>query len=129
MEVKPPRNPIEEALALGLDARFLEPEDREPEAVEWAKEIPGYSRYKATRDGEIIGVYGQRMNPHIDEGHLKVNIHGDDGKRTMHRVDFLVAKTFLGYNRKPRARVRIEHKDGSPFNCALDNLEVDYGLV
>jgi len=95
------------------------------------KEIPGFSAYQASDDGQIrrckpdnygrIKHVGRVIKYKITPtGYCQISVTPDEGKGIMGYVHVLVAAAFIG----PRPRGQdIHHKDGDKTNNAPGNLE------
>lgn len=89
------------------------------------KPIPGYERYLASIDGDIIGVRGWVLEPGRPlNGYLTVGLYakGDKNPTTLylHRV---IAATYLGLDLLD-TDTQVNHKNGVKTDCAVTNLEL-----
>lgn len=88
---------------------------------EW-KEIPGYSRFKASEDGRILDSKTNREVSQCLTGrpqYYYVNVYTDCGKRKQRRVHHLVA---LAYLENPDNLPFVDHIDRNKYNNNLENL-------
>lgn len=89
------------------------------------KPIPGYERYKACENGDIIGVRGWILSSSkSNNGYVKVSLSND----RLHRVDGLlahrvIAATFLGLDLMD-SKTEVNHRNGIKSDNRLENLEV-----
>lgn len=92
----------------------------EPE-TEW-KDLEGFTGYRISKGGVILGRTGQPMSYHTAKtgGKLKVILESDDGKTEAQYVARLVAISFLGAT----GQFFVYQRDRDYANCHVDNLEV-----
>lgn len=84
-------------------------------------QIPGYSRYFATKDGHIYN-YNKQIKPVMHNGYELVSLMSDTLKRQRkERVHRLIATTFIGA--APSPKHQVNHKDGNKLNNKASNLE------
>ena len=90
-------------------------------------QIPGYSRYLASKDGRIFSKnYGNtgKIKPLIGktdkDGYTELLIRTDDGKRKYVRKHRLIAITFIP---NPDNLPQVNHKNGNVADCDESNLE------
>ncbi len=93
---------------------------------EW-KTIPGFSRYKASTDGEIYtpnwrgGKTGRLLNPAKDKmGYLRTVLVSDLGENCTIKVHRIIASTFLP---NPDSKATVNHKNGIKTDNRAENLE------
>lgn len=86
------------------------------------KQIPGYSKYFITKDGEIYSTTTNCwVKPFLDkDGYKRIAIINDEGKRIKHRVHRLVAMTYIP---NPNNLPLVNHKDENKQNNNINNLE------
>lgn len=85
--------------------------------------IPGYSKYFANKEGEILGVRGQVLKEYVNKyGYCVVPAVNNSGLRKNPLVHRLVAKCFI-YNKHPNVKTQIDHLDGVKHNNNYTNLE------
>lgn len=85
--------------------------------------IPGFSKYKISRAGELRAIVGNGKVPtHRSNGYIFVHIVDDDGNRLSVGIHRLLALAFIPFPDVAEALV-INHKDGVKDNNRLDNLE------
>ncbi len=97
--------------------------------IETFKDIPGYEGiYRCSDLGRIINIKtGRVLKPFKDKfGHLKLDLYKEGDSKRM-RVHALVMLTFVGPppidETSPTGFAFINHKDKSPANNTLSNLE------
>lgn len=87
------------------------------------KIIPGYSKYKATRDGRVRTNRLRKgwLTPTVDKnGYIRYYLIGDDGKRKGMYIHQIVARTYIpNTENKPQ----VNHIDGNKANNSIGNLE------
>jgi hypothetical protein len=85
------------------------------------KYIPGFKRYMASNEGDILTLKTGNYTKGVSAGHyLKVSIMKDnEGVSKMQYVHILVCKTFHGLGKPGQV---VMHKDDDKFNCREDNL-------
>lgn len=96
------------------------------------KEIPGFSKYYISKDGEVYSMrkYKRLHKMTLKEdkdGYLEVGLY-KLGKRYFRRVHRLVLETYAS---NPNKFTQVNHKDGNVKNNNLDNLEwctVEYNI-
>lgn len=86
------------------------------------KEIPGFSGYYATRNGDILNQYGKRLTPYQSNGYLSVKVIRSNGTRVTTGVHRLVAAAFLG---EIPPGMWVNHKNGIRDDNRIENLEID----
>ena len=84
------------------------------------EDINGYDgKYQVSTWGRVRGASGI-MKPYKNhKGYLKIGLL-KDGKRNKHRVNRLVAQTFIP---NPSFLPEVNHKDGNKENNSVTNLE------
>ena len=89
-------------------------------AATW-KNIPNFSRYQASSDGEIRKQDGKMMKPCTISECLVVHLLNDDNQKKGKTVNRLILSTF---DPNPKSDDLVAaHKDGNPVNNKLDNLQ------
>lgn len=93
--------------------------------VDW-KPIPGFSRYRIDREGNIEscvqGSSWRRMKQSISHhGYRVLNLRSDDGTVKLKRVHRLVCEAFNGP--APEGKDFVNHKDADKLNNHFKNLE------
>ena len=85
------------------------------------KQIEGFSKYKATEDGNIIGPRGNPLSFHVDakSGFCAVKLFRDNGVRTTVFPHRLIYSTFV----QSAENLILRHKDGNRLNNSVSNLE------
>ena len=85
------------------------------------KYIPGFKRYMASNEGEILTLKTGNYTKGVSAGHyLKVSILKDnESVSKMQYVHILICKTFHGLGKPGQV---VMHKDDDKFNCREDNL-------
>lgn len=85
------------------------------------KQIEGFSKYKATEDGSIIGPRGNPLSFYVDakSGFCAVKLFRDSGVRTTVFPHRLIYSTFV----QGVEDLTLKHKDGNRLNNAVSNLE------
>ena len=84
------------------------------------REIPGFTRYKATSEGYILSTRGAKMSSWISaSGRPSVYAVDDYGVKRQKQVDRLVALAFL----EGDPGQDLLHLDNDLLNCRSDNLE------
>ena len=82
--------------------------------------IPGYSRYTVTQCGQVFGVRGRRLKPHINHyGYPCVSVVSDANKRTTAGIHRLVA---LAWIPNPDSLPVVDHRNGDRADHAISNL-------
>ena len=83
--------------------------------------IPGFKRYMASNEGEILTLKTGNYTKGVSAGHyLKVSILKDNETVSkMQYVHILVCKAFHGLGKPGQV---VMHKDDNKFNCREDNL-------
>lgn len=85
--------------------------------------IPGHSRYFANKKGEVLGVRGKVLKPHINKyGYPVVPVVDNSGRRKTPTVHRFIAKCFV-YNKHPDINIQVDHIDGVKHNNNHTNLE------
>jgi len=91
------------------------------------KTIPGYSRYKASSDGEIYtpnwkgGKTGSIMKPALDgNGYFRTMLVDDEGRNRTIKVHRIIAQTFI---ENPEELKEVNHLNGNKADNRLCNLE------
>lgn len=92
--------------------------------------IEGYEGlYEIDKEGTIYSISSTSsrrlgiMRPFINNsGYLRIGLFDNLGKRHVHYVHRLVAKTFI-HNATPDTNKVVNHKDGNKLNNSVDNLE------
>lgn len=94
------------------------------ELLKSAKEIPGYSGYWITKDGNL---YSTRSGQLVEiktrlsqSGYISATVTSNDFKRTSLGIHRLLAMAYL---EKQEGQTEVNHKDGDKFNNDLSNLE------
>lgn len=84
--------------------------------------IPGFSKYCATKSGEIINARTSRVlkQPIDNSGYARVPIYTDEGKRSAQCVHRLIAAVFVP---NPENKKYVRHVDGDKTNNHYTNLE------
>jgi hypothetical protein len=87
-----------------------------------SKQIPGYSKYYATKDGRVFKYATKAISKiHANKhGYSTVKIRRDDGKSDNFLLHQLIALTFLSNNENHKC---VNHKDSNRYNNSVDNLE------
>lgn len=90
------------------------------ENEDW-REIPGFSKYKVSVNGEVYSTYYKRILNKQDKGDYEtISLVNDDGKRHQMKVHRLVAFAFHENEKKRRV---VNHKSGKKKENSKDNLE------
>ena len=91
------------------------------------KTVPGYSRYKASTDGEIYtpswkgGRSGKIISPAKDAGgYMRTMLVNDEGRTATIKVHRIIATTFL---ENPEAKETVNHINGIKHDNRVENLE------
>jgi len=91
------------------------------------KTIPGFSRYKASSNGEIYtpnwkgGKTGKIMKPAPDPfGYLRTVLVDDNGKNTTVKVHRIIAQTFIPNENDLK---EVNHLNGNKSDNRVENLE------
>lgn len=89
--------------------------------METSNELPGFSRYLVTIDGEVYRKETKKFMSKIKRGgYYFVTLTSDEGNRKQCGVHRLVALAFLeNTENKPQ----VNHKDGNGYNNHVSNLE------
>ena len=87
------------------------------------KQIPNYSGYSISKEGDIFSDISNRMlRPYKgNHGYMTVTIGGRKGK--LYLVHQLVAMTYLGFKPDNHKSI-IDHKNGIKDDNRLENLQV-----
>lgn len=80
-------------------------------------DIPGYTGYRATKNGEIVDTRTGRVKQQRPAGNGAMQVHIGKSTRMVHD---LVARAFHG--RPPGRGYRVKHRDGDLSNNKADNL-------
>ena len=90
-------------------------------------EIPGFSRYFATSDGEVYsknynntGRIGRMVGKATKDGCIELVLRDDNGYQKHVRKHRIIAMAFIP---NPDNLPQVNHKDGIKSNCAPHNLE------
>lgn len=90
-------------------------------------EIPGFSRYYATSDGEVYSKnYNHTGKPGImagkvtKDGYIELLLRNDSGHKIYIRKHRIIAMAFIP---NPNSLPQVNHKNGIKSNCAPYNLE------
>lgn len=90
-------------------------------------DIPGFSRYFATSDGDVVsrnynhtGMERKLSGKTTKDGYIELLLRDDNGKRKYVRKHILIARAYIP---NPDNKPQVNHKDGNKFNCKPDNLE------
>lgn len=90
-------------------------------------DIPGFSRYFATSDGDVVsrnynhtGMEMKLSGKTTKDGYIELLLRDDNGKRKYVRKHILIARAYIP---NPYNKPQVNHKDGDKFNCRPDNLE------
>ncbi len=88
-------------------------------------QIPNYSRYAATKEGNIISLDYKRtgkqkvLKPALDaRGYLRTMLLNDNGKYDTVKVHRIIALAYLG-----KSSLEVNHKNGIKSDNSIDNLE------
>lgn len=89
------------------------------------RQVPGYERYLASIDGDIIGVRGWALEPgRPSNGYLTVGLYAEGDKNPttlyLHRV---IAATYLGLDLSD-TDTQVNHRNGIKVDCTVTNLEL-----
>lgn len=86
------------------------------------KQIPGYSKYEITKDGEVYSTTTNCwIKPFIDKnGYKRIALVNDEGNRIKNPIHRLVAMTYIS---NPNNLPIVNHKDENKQNNNVDNLE------
>ena len=85
------------------------------------REIPSFSKYKVSVNGEVYSTYYKRILDKQDKGDYEtISLVNDDGKRHTTKVHRLVALAFHENEKKKRV---VNHKSGKKKDNSKDNLE------
>lgn len=98
-----------------------EPKVEEETTKDW-KVIPGFSKYKISKEGEVCSINRKKLlKKRINSsGYYEITLTGDDGRRISARHHIILAKTFIP---NPRNKKTVNHIDGNKLNNNLKNLE------
>lgn len=92
------------------------------------KDIPNFSRYKASSDGRILKVKDNTLilPSYTPDGYLSIKLVNDNGKRITIRLNRLIAFVFHNPNNNDFSffkNLEANHIDGNKENNKADNLE------
>jgi hypothetical protein len=87
------------------------------------KEIPGYSQYMISRNGDVYSKIIKRLccKTILPNGYHKIKLKGDSKYKDMY-IHVLVAITYLHHT--PSSKYVVNHIDGNKGNNVVDNLEI-----
>lgn len=92
-------------------------------SIEW-KEIPDFSNYKVSSDGQIASFYnnanGEIVKQSDNFGYKTVRLKRDDGTSKKVRVHRMVAIAFIP---NPRCKQEVNHINGNKADNRVENLE------
>lgn len=87
-----------------------------------AKQIPGFSSYQVTSDGQVFNKHNKPLSSYNCQGYRRINLKNDAGKRIGVSIHTLVACTWIGEIPKG---MWINHENGDKADNRVENLKID----
>lgn len=97
-------------------------EDPEEKYKKW-KRIPGYSKYRISKDGQVYSSISKRLLKATKSEGERMTVHMKPDDRKKGKPEYIHRLVALAYLPNPENHPIINHIDGDPSNNIVDNLE------